>query len=68
MNHKDDSKKRNRRERKWTIRISDGYCEYEYRLDARVDDVSIYDIYDLVRARLRADDVHGGFIDPDETN
>ena len=54
------------RERKWRIRISDCYCEYEYELDARVDDVCIHDLYELVRERLKADDVHGRFVDPEE--
>ena len=54
------------RERKWRIRISDCYCEYEYELDARVDDVCIHDLYELVRERLSADDVHGLFVDPEE--
>lgn len=53
-------------ERKWRIRISDCYCEYEYELDARVDDVCIHDLYELVRERLKADDVHGRFVDPEE--
>ena len=54
------------RERKWRIRISDCYCEYEYELDARVDDVCIHNLYELVRERLKADDVHGRFVDPEE--
>lgn len=53
-------------ERKWRIRISDCYCEYEYELDARVDDVCIHDLYELVRERLKADDVHGRCVDPEE--
>ena len=52
------------RERKWRIRISDCYCEYEYEMDARVDDVCIHDLYELVRERLKADDVYGRFVDP----
>ena len=54
------------RERKWRIRISDCYCEYEYELIARVDDVCIHDLYELLRERLKASDVHGRFVDPEE--
>lgn len=54
------------RESKWRIRISDCYCEYEYELDARVDDVCIHDLYELLRERLKADDVQGRFVDPEE--
>lgn len=57
---------RSTRERQWRIRIADCYCEYEYELDARVDDVCIRDLYELVRERLKADDVHGRFVDPEE--
>ena len=35
-------------------------------MDARVDDVCIHDLYELVRERLKADDVHGLFVDPEE--
>ena len=54
------------RESKWRIRISDCYCEYEYELIARVADVCIHDLYELVRERLKANDVHGRFVDPEE--
>ena len=54
------------RESKWRIRISDCYCEYEYELIARVDDVCIHDLYELLRERLKASDVHGRFVDPEE--
>lgn len=55
-------------ERMWRIRISDCYCEYEYELNARANDVSIHDLYELVRERLRANDVHGRFVDPEENS
>jgi len=55
-------------ERMWRIRISNCYCEYEYELNARANDVSINDLYELVRERLRANDVHGRFIDPEENS
>ena len=35
-------------------------------MDARVDDVCIHDLYELVRERLKADDVYGLFVDPEE--
>lgn len=54
------------RESKWRIRISDCYCEYEYELIARVDDVCIHDLYELLRERLKANDVHGRCVDPEE--
>ena len=54
------------RESRWRIRISDCYCEYEYELIARVDDVCIHDLYELVRERLKANDVHGRCVDPEE--
>ena len=55
------------RESRWRIRISDCcYCEYEYELIARVDDVCIHDLYELVRERLKANDVHGRIVDPEE--
>ncbi len=53
-------------ESKWRIRISDCYCEYEYELIARVDDVCIHDLYELLRERLKANDVHGRCVDPEE--
>ena len=54
------------RESRWRIRIADCYCECEYELIARVDDVCIHDLYELVRERLKANDVHGRFVDPEE--
>lgn len=54
------------RERKWRIQISDCYSTCSYELNARVDDVCIHDLYELVRERLKADDVHGRFVDPEE--
>ena len=48
---------------KWIIKINDGFCEYEYVLNARADDVAIYDLYELVRERLRADDVEGRLVE-----
>lgn len=52
--------------KQWRIRIADCFCEYEYTLTARVSDVAIADLYELVRERLKADDVHGRFVDPEE--
>ena len=48
---------------KWTIKINDGYCEYEYVLKARNEEVSIHDLYELIRAKLEADRVDGKFVD-----
>ena len=49
---------------KWTVKINDGYCEYEYVLKARNDEVSIHDLYELIRAKLEADKVEGRFVGP----
>lgn len=38
----------------WKIRISDGFCEYEYLLPAERGDLCINDIYELVRKKLEA--------------
>jgi hypothetical protein len=38
----------------WKIRIDDGFSAYEYTLHAKNDDVSIRDIYELARRKLRA--------------
>lgn len=48
---------------KWTVKIDDGFCEYEYVLKARNDEVSIHDLYELIRAKLEADKVDGKFVD-----
>lgn len=49
---------------KWTVKINDGYCEYEYALKARNEEVSIHDLYELICAKLEADKVEGKFVDP----
>lgn len=49
--------------RKWTVKIDDGFCEYQYVLRARNDEISIHDLYELIRAKLEADSVEGKFVD-----
>jgi len=39
----------------WKIRIHDGYCEYEYTLNAKRNDWSIQEIYEVVRLMLDAE-------------
>lgn len=48
----------------WRIRIDDGYCEYEYVLRGGADDVSIHDLYELVRAKLGAEPCEGKYLGP----
>lgn len=48
----------------WRIRISDGFCEYEYKLMAHQHNISIHKIYESVRKRLKADEVVGVHIPP----
>jgi len=47
---------------KWTIRISDGFCNYEYELQATNPDVAIYDIAKLVAKKLKAELKEGKLI------
>jgi hypothetical protein len=47
---------------KWTIRISDGFCNYEYELKATNPDVSIYDVVKLVAKKLKAELKEGNLI------
>lgn len=44
---------------KWKIRINDGFCEYEYELLAKNPNVSIHDIYKMVRRKLKAEENEG---------
>lgn len=48
----------------WRIRIDDGYCEYEYVLRGGADDVSIHDLYELVRQKLGAEPCEGKYLGP----
>ena len=47
---------------KWTIRISDGYCNYEYELQATNPDVAIYDVVKLVAKKIKAELKEGKLI------
>jgi hypothetical protein len=47
----------------WKVRISDGYCNYEYELEATNPNVSIYDILKLVAKKLKAEITEGKLID-----
>ena len=51
----------------WTLTIDDGFCEYEYVLNARNENVSIYDIYELARQKLQADTTEGRCLDTLDT-
>lgn len=46
----------------WKIRINDGYVEYEYNLPSKNGDVSIHDIYEIVRKKLDACKCEGRII------
>lgn len=46
----------------WKIRINDGYCEYEYKLIATNKNVSIHDIYELVRKKLKSEHSDGKYV------
>ena len=39
---------------KWKIRIYDSFCEYEYELLIVEGTISIHDIYEVVRQKLKA--------------
>jgi len=47
---------------KWKIRINDGFCEYEYQLEATNPKVSIYDVYQLVRKKLKAEECEAKYV------
>jgi hypothetical protein len=47
---------------KWTIRISDGFCNYEYELLATNKNASIYDVYQAVRKKLKAEECEAKLI------
>jgi hypothetical protein len=47
----------------WKVRISDGYCNYEYELEATNPNVAIYDILKLVAKKLKAEITEGKLID-----
>lgn len=47
---------------KWTIRISDGHCNYEYEMQATNPDVAIYDIAKLVAKKLKSEVKEGKLI------
>ena len=47
---------------KWKIRVNDGFCEYEYELLATNPKVSIHDIYDIVRKKLKAEHSEGKYV------
>jgi hypothetical protein len=46
----------------WKVRISDGYCNYEYELEATNPNVAIYDVYQLVRKKLKAEECEAKLI------
>jgi uncharacterized protein YdbL (DUF1318 family) len=48
--------------REWKIRIDDGYCEYEYQLLANNPKVSIHDVYQLVRNKLKAEECEAKYV------
>ena len=48
---------------KWTIRISDGFCNYEYEMQATNPHVAIYDVAKLVAKKLKAELKEGKLID-----
>ena len=50
----------------WTVRISDGYCTYEYKLEDHKGNKCIQDVYEAVRFTLSAPTSKGRFVWPSE--
>lgn len=46
----------------WTVRISDGYCTYEYKLEDRKGNKSIQDVYEAARRELQVQPSAGRYV------
>jgi hypothetical protein len=51
-----------KKEYKWKVKISDGYCEYEYTYATTNGNVSIHDISEVICRKLKGLKKEGKFI------